>query len=378
MRSRIPDNPCSYNFARSFAFCCLCLLFTGKALAENPLPDDFVPPADNKYDWIQLTSGEWLKGELKVLYNYKLEFDSDELDLLTFDLEDVYRIRTHSYFGVRIDGEATGAGPGLYYGYLSMTGNKVIVTAGDQSVEFQRSQLVSIAQSGKKERDLWSGDISLGTNVKGGNTQSIDFTVTATVKRRVASSRIVLDYIGNYTEADYTETSNNHRLSGYRDTFLSKKVFWRQIFAEYYRDPFKNLDNQSSLATSLGYHLIYTSKTEWDISAGLGARYTKYVSVEPGENSDITSPALGAGTKYDTELTKAIDLLVDYNFQIVDKDAGRYTHHFVTAVSTDLIGDVDLDISFIWDRIQDPQVDSDNVVPDKNDYQLVVGLGLEF
>lgn len=35
------------------------------------------------FDWIQLTNGEWLKGDLKVLYNDSLEFDSDELDLLS-------------------------------------------------------------------------------------------------------------------------------------------------------------------------------------------------------------------------------------------------------------------------------------------------------
>jgi len=373
-----PKALCSYEFGRSFVFFCLCFFIAGKALADDSLLDDFVPPVDKTFDWIQLTSGEWLKGDLKVLYNYKLEFDSDKLDLLTFDFEDVNQIRTHKYFGIRIEDRATDGGPALFYGYVSMTGNKVIVTADDQSREFKRNQLVSIAQSGQKELELWSGDISLGTNVKGGNTQSIDFTVTASVKRRVASSRIVLDYIGNYTEADYTETSNNHRLSGYRDFFLSRKFFWRQLFAEYYRDPFKNLDNQSSLSTSLGYHLIYAPKTEWDISAGLGARYTKYVSVEPGENRDNTSPALDAGMKYDTELTKAMDLLVDYSFQIVEKDAGRYTHHFITALSTDLTDDIDLDISFIWDRIQDPQVDSDNVVPYKNDYQMVVGLGVEF
>ena len=48
--------------------------------SQNQAWDAFVPPLD-KFDWIQLKSGEWLKGELKVLYDKKLEFDSDELDL---------------------------------------------------------------------------------------------------------------------------------------------------------------------------------------------------------------------------------------------------------------------------------------------------------
>lgn len=54
------------------------------AHAENVSRDNFYPPEDNKFDWIQLTSDEWLKGDLKALYDYKLEFDSDNLELLTF------------------------------------------------------------------------------------------------------------------------------------------------------------------------------------------------------------------------------------------------------------------------------------------------------
>ena len=53
----------------------------GPAVAEEgqeswqpppPMPDDF--------DWIQLTSGEWLKGEIIAMYDDSLEFDSKELD----------------------------------------------------------------------------------------------------------------------------------------------------------------------------------------------------------------------------------------------------------------------------------------------------------
>ena len=40
------------------------------------------PPPPDEFDWIQLTSGEWLKGDFKVMYDYVIEFDSDELDLL--------------------------------------------------------------------------------------------------------------------------------------------------------------------------------------------------------------------------------------------------------------------------------------------------------
>jgi len=63
--------------------------------------EKFVPSTD-KYDWIELTSGEWLKGEFKAMYQKRLEFDSDKLDLLIFDFEDVKQIRTHRLINVSI------------------------------------------------------------------------------------------------------------------------------------------------------------------------------------------------------------------------------------------------------------------------------------
>jgi putative salt-induced outer membrane protein YdiY len=366
--------------SRAAWFCILvCIGFgvNGYARAADSAWDNFVPPPDDKFDWIQLTNSEWLKGEFKVLYDYEVEFDSDELDLQTFDLEDVKQIRTHKPKSVRIEDPELNDEPIIVEGILTMIGDKIIMTVGDETREFKRNQLVSIAQTDKKEIELWSFNISLGANIRGGNTETTDLNLQANAKRRTASSRVIMDYFGNYSKAEGIETSNNHRLKGYRDYFISKKIFWRQILGEYYRDRFKNIDNQLSLATSLGYHIIKTSKTKWDISAGLGGRYTKFVSVEPGKDGDNTSPALGAGTMYDTELNKWMDFLVDYSFQIVNEESGRYTHHFITTLSTDLIGDMDLDVSFVWDRIQKPQTNSDGSVPKKDDYQVIIGFSYD-
>ena len=43
------------------------------------------PPTPEKFDWIQLKSDEWLKGESIAMYDRELEFDSDEMDRQTFD-----------------------------------------------------------------------------------------------------------------------------------------------------------------------------------------------------------------------------------------------------------------------------------------------------
>jgi hypothetical protein len=62
------------------------LLVTGQA--NSRLPDlNWVRPVDI-FDWIQLKSGEWLKGTIKAMQKHELEFDSEELDHLKFDWDD--------------------------------------------------------------------------------------------------------------------------------------------------------------------------------------------------------------------------------------------------------------------------------------------------
>ena len=343
---------------------------------NNSAWNNFIPPPDDKFDWIQLTSGEWLKGELNALYNYSLEFDSDELDLLKLDWDDVKQIRTAGPKSIRI--EDSDSEPITVIGVLTMTESKFLITSGDDVQEFDREQVVSIAEGAQREIDLWTGKISLGANIRGGNSDLTDSSLLANTRRRTAVSRFVVDYVGNYSKAEGIETSNNHRLNSYYDAFISSKFFWRTIAAEYFRDIFKNIEHQVSVGTAFGYDFIRTSKTEWEVSGGVGAVYKKFVSVEEGSAIDNTSPSLGVGTKYDTEFTSWMDYLLDFSFQIVDKDSGRYTHHFLTTLSTDLLSDLDLDISFVWDHVQDPQPTADGLVPQRDDYQLILGVAYEF
>jgi hypothetical protein len=174
------------------------------------------------------------------------------------------------------------------------------------------------------------------------------------------------------------ETSNNHRLEGYYDRFESSRLFWRPISAGYVRDPFRNIEHQVSLGSGMGYHLIRSPQTEWNVTAGVGALYKQFVSVEPGQDRDNLSPALSLGTRYDAELRSWLDYLFDFSLQVVDKETGTYLHHMVTTLSSDLIGDLDLDVSLIWDRIQDPQADDVGLTPERDDFQLIVSVSYEF
>ena len=47
------------------------------------------PPNPTALDWIRMSSGEWLAGEILVLRDDDFEFDSEDLDGLTLDWRDI-------------------------------------------------------------------------------------------------------------------------------------------------------------------------------------------------------------------------------------------------------------------------------------------------
>ncbi len=246
------------------------------------------PPSalPEKFDWIQLISGEWLKGDLKVLYDDKLEFDSKELELLELDWEDVKQVIGHKIFSVRFEGPTT------VVGTLRVTENKVIVTVGKEKQEFERNQLISIAYGEPKEIGYWSAKISLGLDVREGNSDQINYSASVNAQRRTSESRFSIDYLGIFNETEGIETANSQRISSYYDIFKTKKFFWRPVFGEYFRDRFSNIQNRVTVGTGIGYHIIDTPKTEWDVTPGIAYQYTQNVSVEAGQDTDNSTPAL--------------------------------------------------------------------------------------
>ncbi len=330
------------------------------------------PPPPDDFDWIQLTSGEWLKGELKVLYEKKLEFDSDKLGLLEFEWEDVKQVRGHQIFSVRFEGPVT------VVGMLQVTENRVFVNVGKERQEFERNQLIAIAPGEPKEINYWSAKISLGLNISQGNTDQVQYTSIWNIKRRTSATRLVLDYLGNFSTTEGVETINNQRLNSSFDVFKTRKSFYRPIFGEYYRDLFKNIESRVTLGAGIGYHLIDTPKTKWEVAGGPAYQKTQFESVQSGQDSSESTPALVASTYFETELTKAIDFEGRYSFEILNEASGTYTHHLIATLESELTRWLDFDLSFIWDRTQDPQAEADGRVPDQDDFYLIFSVGVDF
>jgi len=361
----------------------LALLLFAKSFVHAQAADwEPPPPMPDEFDWVQLNSGEWLKGEIRVMYRDSLEFDSEELDMLTLDLEDIKMIRSAQIVNLRVRGAQSGIGRQrvegqVATGKLLLEGDTVTVI-GEEQLSFPRADILSVTAGVPRERNFWVGDITLGGNFRSGNTEQAEASTRINFQRRTVIDRIVMDHLGNYSRTNGVETANNQRGSVTWDRFRSEKLFVRPLFGEYYSDPFQNVELRYTIGTGAGYQIRDTSKTDWSVFLGPAYQETTFDEVELGQPRNETSWALSAGMTFKTDLTSRIEYGYDYNFQLTSEEAGVYNHHMISTLSFELTDTFDFDLSMVWDRIKEPRPNADGSVPEKDDYRLIIGIGYDF
>ena len=340
-------------------------------ISKSPRWENLSPTPIN-HDWVQTKSGEWFKGEIIAMYDDKLEFDSDEIGLYTFDFDDVTTIKSYHVLSVNIENLAA------ISGIVRLSNGIITIIQGDTKYEFKKDEVISFAQAGELERNFWSGKMSLSLDFREGNTNQRDYAAQASLKRRTASSSLSLEYLGRISSKDDVEIANDHRLNQKYDRYITRYFFWTPVFSEYYTDTYKNIQDQVTLGLGIGYTIIDTKEVEWSVSGGPAAIYTRYTTVEAGQHISDYSPALEVSTSYEKELSAITDFTFNGKWTLSDKDAGGYKHHMIFMFENELLSWLDLDLTAVWDYVYQPQVSSDGIVPKRNDYQLLIGFGVEF
>jgi len=354
-----------------------------------------IPPA-KAFDWMELQSGEWLKGEFKGIYSGDVEFDSDEFDIVTFSLGDVKQIITKGNSVISLNrkmpsltniyslakGQDMPDEEDEIVGNIGFKENTFVITLADGSTrQLNPTDIASVAGGEPKESNYWSASLFLGVDVLSGNSEQVTVTGKANAERRTALTRFLADYLTTYTEVDNnTTTANNNRFSSSFDLYQTAHFYWRLASVEYLRDPFRNIKGRYTLGVGVGYDIIYTPKTDWSITMGPGFQRTYFDdynnSVAGAEYAETVLFFLNS--HFDTEVTNDVDFIINYNAYFVDKDSGRYTHHTEFSLETELINDFTVDVSLFWDRISSPLPFADGTKPESDDFKTMLAIGYSY
>ena len=335
-------------------------------------PWEELSPSPKKHDWVQTKSGEWFKGDIKAMYDDELEFDSDEIGLYTFDFEDIVQIKSYHIMSTNIEDLAS------FSGLLRFKDNNLTIIQGDNSFNFTREQIISFAKGGDLERNYWSGKVTLNLDIRSGNKNQLDYTAQGYVNRRTSDTRLRFDYLGRVSNVEDIETANDHRFNEKYDVYLTRNFFWTPLFSELFIDKFQNIESQYTAGIGLGYTLVKTKRIEWDVSGAPAYKVTNHYAVVDGEDESVSSPSLEISTLIDYELSKKNDIKFNAKMTYTDDANGRYNHHIVLTFENEILSWLDFDITAIWDRTQMPEKDAEGNTPELDDFQLLLGLGVEF
>lgn len=343
------------------------------AAGTIPVQVPYAPPepvADG-YDWIQLKSGEWLKGELLDIHDDELSFDSKELDELTFDMEDVSVVRTAGVQTVHLENGSELAG------VLLIEGEQVTL-AGPAGGSVDRRLLLGAVPGAGDRRSKWKGKASASFTTQSGNTTQTDLSTYVFLRRQTADTRWDTTYNAAYSRTQGVETISNNRLNSAFDYFLTRRLFVTPLSVTAFQDKFSNIDLRLTPSARLGYDLFSSKDFSWELGGGPGFEYTRYRSVEADQAIEQSTAAALFTTQVEWDIVKDVDLRVVYSFSMPIPEAANYSHYFSALLSLEVFDWLDVDLSFIWDRINKPLPDDLGITPESNDFKTSIGFGVDF
>jgi len=347
------------------------LCVAGPALAAPPLPPiEGQEDRELEYDWVQMKSGEWLKGEFTMLEDDTLYFDSDEFDEQSLDWADVETLISSGPHIFRLDGEKP-----VIKGTFEMKDGVVRIDTGDSAREVPSARLLAILPGEGRELDYWHAKASVGFSVRSGNTNQSDLTTRIEVRRQTANTRFRTKYLGNISELEGDATANSHSVPSSFDYFLTQRLFLNLASLNYHQDEFQNLDSRLTAGMGIGYEFYKNSWVSWEVVGGAAYQSTKFIEVASGslQASDV---AATISTEIEFDLPRGLEWDNLYSAQVVVTDIDKTSHHAESVVAFDIWGPLELDLSFIFDRIESPAPTATDV-PASNDYRMTVGLALD-
>jgi hypothetical protein len=340
--------------------------------APSEREDDWAPPVadSSEHDWIKLDTGEWLKGEIKLIHDETVEFDSAQLDDLEIDWDDVAELRMPREHTFRFTGRRIVMGVG------EMRGDIIRIGVGDEVQQFARKDFVSMIPGTGRELDYWSLNVSLGLSGQAGNTNQLSFNTGFNLRRETALTRGTLGYTGNVATQDSAVTANNHRATAEFDVYLTRRFYLIVPGIEVFQDEFQNIALRLTPEVGVGYQVIWTRKVQWEAGFALGHQTTRYVSVTSGSDTDGDA-ALEFSTDLDLDLPKRFEWTTSYQLQLVVSDIDKTNQHLSSTLSFDFWGPLDFDTTFQWDWVASPTADAEGNRPESSDFRITVGIALD-
>ena len=292
-------------------------------------------------DQVGLKNGDRLTGSIVTSDGKNLVFKAEFAGTVTIPWDAVASITAPGpvYIGLK-DGQTIVGAVATSDSQFSVTTQAAgVVTAAKDSVQFIRSKEEQAAYDAQIDRyrnprliDLWTGNLDLGYAGTAGNAQTQSFSVSANANRATSRDKIGVYYTSlfanNKVSGDRVTTANFKRGGISYDLNVFKKMF---VFGsvDLETDEFQNLDLRFVPAGGIGYHVVSTENTQFDLKFG-AAGNREFFST----GLDRTSAEMLAGEELVHKFTKTTSIQERLIFFPNLSDTGEYRMNFDTTLAT--------------------------------------------
>ena len=322
-------------------------------------------------DWIRLLSGEWLRGNVERMRDGAIEFNSDELQLITYDWKKVTELHSPKANTYNFTDATDLTGPAM------INEEFVTVQTVDGVVVRKRSELQAIIEHTRRERNYWSTVLRLGLTANAGNTENLTFNAFWQLVREDTLTRTALSYDATFGTAARAEVANRHLGSGDVDVFVHPVIYVKALTGQLLYDKFQNIRLRATPAAGVGFHLITNYIVNWDLEfAPAGYQYLSLLDPAASVENPQSDGYMMFRMFADLDFTNDIQLILEWRTNLVYTTIGNTNHvgnaDFTLRVTTILY----FNTAFLFLRTEDPFPRSDGSVPKRNDYQITFGVSL--
>lgn len=195
--------------------------------------------------------------------------------------------------------------------------------------------------------DFWSGLLDTGLSLTRGNSQSLTYNLSGKAARVTERDKISV-----YSTAIYTDSTVNginsttaHAIRGgiRGDLNLSDKLFIFG-FTDFEYDQFQDLDLRNVLGGGLGYHVINTKATTFDVFAG-GSYDQDFFGALAATATTPATPSITRktgeivlGETFNAKINNRTTITQQFSFYPNVSETGTYRFQFDSTVATKLKG----------------------------------------
>ena len=353
-----------------------------EAPEPEPLPDGpgaeilsgpWAPPAldADQLDWIVINSGEWLRGNIDYIDDETLYFDSEELDDVEIDWADIIAARCTSRNSFRMTDNT------VHTGTMGLRDGVIRILTEEGVREYPQDMLMSMIEGDLRELNYWSFEVGGSLTVRSGNSDEEDLTMRAELKRETPFTRGLVKFDSVLSTVDDEDVTDNRSLKALLDFFLTQRLFVRVPQVDLYQDEIRNLALRATVSAGVGYEIIDWKKVSWEALIGAGYQRTEFEETLPGEDDASDDGAVVFSTIVEFDPFKDVEWDTEYALIAVVTDSDQTAHRLDSVISIEIWGPLDFDLSFRWDRIEEPEVDATGERPDSDDFQVTAGISLE-